>query len=68
MDKDFEIANQQMDAMLRGSATPSVLDQLHDLCVALESGSPSVPTMSSQWRRCLQGIMRRDDWRHGTWK
>lgn len=44
----------------------TIRDQIES--IATEADSVSAPTTPEQWRRCLQGILRGDDWRYGTWK
>lgn len=41
-------------------------DQLDTLAVGADGRS--APQTAEQWRRCLQGMLRGEDWQHGTWR
>lgn len=41
-------------------------DQLDTLAVDVDTSS--APATTEQWKRCLQGILKGSDWRHGTWR
>jgi hypothetical protein len=36
--------------------------------LAVDVDTASAPKTFDQWRRCLQGMLRDEDWRHGTWR
>lgn len=41
-------------------------DQLDTLAVGADR--PSAPQTAEQWRRCLQGMLRGEDWQHRAWQ
>ena len=43
-----------------------IREQLDTLAVDVDTSS--APASIEQWRRCLTGMLRGDDWRHGTWR
>lgn len=61
-----ELAQLEVDGEVEDRGAEFMRDQLDTLAVEVDSSS--APSTHDQWRRCLNGIRRGDDWRHGTWK
>lgn len=68
--RELESRIEDLEGELEGAIDeePSsfALDQLESLAIDVDSSS--APQTYDQWRRCLNGIRRGEDWRHGTWK
>lgn len=64
--RELESRIEDLEGAIDEEPSSFALDQLESLAIDVDSSS--APQTHDQWRRCLNGIRRGDDWRHGTWK